>query len=438
MSSETALAGLIRLARRVGVPRLARHLSEAETNGYAFGLAYMLAARAWLVRQRAPGWPAVQHAWWSSLAEAGPSVERAKLSGRLQPADGIRLLVDGGEAFAERERLFRLARQSVDVSTYYIQADETGWSFARALAECAERGVRVRLLVDRYMLARKQRETPRLEALLRMLHAARVEVRLWHDPRRPFDSNHRKLMLVDGTTVVVGGRNCADHYRLNHWRDVDLVLEGPSVAPLARLFASVWGGASVETDGQTVFAPWFDHTPGHLTNDPTVRWSLACIETARQSLDLELPYLVGPGVLTHSLVRASRRGVRVRLLTNSAESNDLPYTNYAAYAAMRHLIDGGVDVRARRGAGRTLHSKYLVADGAWVSFGSHNLDYYSSRFCCETNLHVHSEALAQQLTHCFAEGAADSQPVELKREVLPFLRQARGLRFFNWAFKDFQ
>jgi phosphatidylserine/phosphatidylglycerophosphate/cardiolipin synthase-like enzyme len=105
---------------------------------------------------------------------------------------------------------------------------------------------------------------------------------------------------------------------------------------------------------------------------------------------------------------------------------------------MRQLIESGVEVLARRGSGRTLHSKYVVVDSAWVSFGSHNLDYYSSRFCCETNLHVGSERLAHLLEACFIEGMADSSRVDLHSEVLPFLGRAHAFRFFDWAFSDFQ
>jgi len=436
---EAALALLIHAARRLGAPRLARQLPAAEIDAYAFATAYTLGARAWLARQRAPTWRTIERSWRSCLAAAGPHRLRAQLSGTLQPADTWQLLVDSGAAFDARYRLLRAAQRSVELSTYYFQADETGWRSAQALADCARRGVRVRVLVDHAMLAHKARETPRLDRLVRLLHDAGVEVRLWHDPRRPFDSNHRKLLLIDGRTALVGGRNFADHYRLGQWRDVDLLLSGPSVRPLGRLFETVWAATTTPAEQPPApFAPWFDHTPSRLLHDATACWSLACIELAECTIDVELPYLVGPSLLTHCLVRAAQRGVRVRLLTNSAQSNDLPYTTYAAYAAMRHLLGGQVDVRARRGAGRTLHSKYLVVDGAWVSLGSHNLDYYSSRFCCETNLQVHSEALAAALEDCFADGLADSQPVDLAADVLPLLRGAHTLRLFNWLFKDFQ
>jgi cardiolipin synthase len=426
---DSTLAFAIRAARRLGVSRLARQLPEHELDAYAFSLSYMLRARTWLLLKRAPGWPAIERAWCDSLAGGAHHT----LSAVLDTSDAPRLLVDSGEAFAVRERLLDRARTSVDLSTYYFQADATGWSAARALVMCAQRGVRVRLLIDRYMLERKRRETPELATLVAYLRRGGVEVRLWHDALRPFDSNHRKILVVDNQAALVGGRNFADHYRLGAWRDVDLVVSGPSVRSLSALFDTVW--SALPPAG---FAPWFDHRPYSLLADPTARFALACIQGARRSIVLELAYLVGPNLLTRSLVHAARRDVHVRVLTNSAESTDLPYVGYAAYSALRELLAGGVEVRVRRGAGRTLHSKYLVVDDEWVLFGSHNLDYYSSRFCCETTLQVHGGALASQLTECFVDGVRDSDPPDLHAEVLPFLRRARGLEFFNWAFRDFQ
>ena len=263
-------------------------------------------------------------------------------------------------------------------------------------------------------------------------------VRLWHDPERAFDSNHRKMLLVDNRTALVGGRNFADHYRQNDWRDVDLVVRGPSVAPLCDLFEALWSSPAGADIAPRRFTPWFDYRPRLILQDPTAQFVLDCIASARRSIVLELAYLVGPSLLTRSLVSAAQRGVHVRLLTNSEASTDLPYATFAAYAAMRELLTGGVVVSVRRGAGRTLHSKYLVVDNRWVAFGSHNLDYYSSRFCCETTLQVESPELASMLTACFADGVRDSEPADLQAEVLPFLRSSPGLRFFNWAFRDFQ
>jgi cardiolipin synthase len=244
------------------------------------------------------------------------------------------------------------------------------------------------------------------------------------------------MIIVDGRTALVGGRNFADHYREDDWRDVDLVIDGPSVTPLAALFEAVWAGRASERASTPL--PWVDSVPRDIVTDPIVCGVLSAIGQARRRVDLELAYFVAHESLCGALARALGRGVRVRLLTNSAESNDLPYTTWAAYDGARRLLEAGGEVHARRGAGRTLHSKYVVIDEDWVSFGSHNLDYYSPRYCCETHLVVRDAPLAALLTAFFESGVAEATPLLLEEEVRPFLQRERVRRAFDRVFHDFQ
>ena len=158
---------------------------------------------------------------------------------------------------------------------------------------------------------------------------------------------HRKLIAVDGRTVIMGGRNFADHYRGDRWRDVDLVLEGPSAAPLADLFDQVWsatdekGDVLPESPVPRARLPWVDYTPAAILEDPMMCYTLASIHAAEKTVDIELAYLAAQEVLCAALEAALRRGVRVRVLTNSAESNDMPFSTYTAHLGMRRLGGAG-------------------------------------------------------------------------------------------------
>ena len=164
---------------------------------------------------------------------------------------------------------------------------------------------------------------------------------------------------------------------------------------------------------------------------------LSAIGAARATVDLELAYFVAHEALCSALLRAAARGVRVRLLSNSAASHDLPYAVWTAYAGYRRLLQGGCAVHARRGAGRTLHSKYVLVDGQWVCFGSHNLDYYSSRYACETNLVVRDARLGAQVADFFESGVAQATPLTLD-EVQDWLASHAARRHFDRVFRDFQ
>lgn len=177
--------------------------------------------------------------------------------------------------------------------------------------------------------------------------------------------------------------------------------------------------------------------PERATADAIAIATLAAIDGARRSVDLELAYCVLPDALCDALVRAARRGVRVCLLTNSAASTDLWFTVWAAHDCLRRLIAAGCRVHARQGRGRTLHTKLVVVDDEWVTVGSHNLDCYSTRYCCETNLLARDARLAAALRPFLDAGLADAEPVsdEAARRVC---RRSSASRLFDRLFRDFQ
>jgi len=389
----------------------------------------MLRARLWTLRKREPGWQAINDAWHRRAADSIAESKAVPLDG----GDRIRVLTTGEEGFAVRAALYASASATIDLATYYIQADETGRATVQALAACVARGVRVRLLVDRGMTVHKEREVAGTLDLLAGARDAGIAVQQWRDPKRPYDAQHRKILLIDGGAAIVGGRNIADHYSGGDWRDADLLIEGPSAAALAPLFEAVWAGETPSRNG----GPWVDYVPSRVTADEIAVATLAAIDGAHRSVDLELAYFVVPDALCDALARAARRGVRVRLLTNSAASNDLWFTVWAAHAAMERLIAAGCHVHARQGRGRTLHTKLVVVDGEWVTVGSHNLDYYSSRYCCETNLVARDARLAGALGAFFDAGLADAEAVS-DDDARAVCRQSRVSRLFDRAFRDFQ
>ena len=383
----------------------AERFTPGELRGNAYLLGSGILGALWQARRRAPSWAEVSRAWERALA-GGVGIDPA-LHGRFDPADRVELLTDNREAFALRSRLHAGARRSIDVATYYLQADETGRATAGELCAAAARGVRVRLVADETMVRKKDHEGGGVLRLVDELTAAGVAVHLWRDPARPYDANHRKLLLVDGEALVLGGRNLADHYAGPAWRDVELLIRGPSARRAEALFARTFSGAA--GPGAEPGAILQATTPADLLCHVGFLYLLQCLRAAQRTVDLENAYYFSHEAVLRQLVAARRRGVRVRVFTNSAESNDLDHASYRLYAGFRALLDAGVEVWLRRGAGRTLHAKYFVIDGEWTSVGSSNLDYYSPRFCTEVNAHAQSVELGGALTAFFEEGLTDAR-----------------------------
>lgn len=423
-AAGTLRARLLRAAfkalRRLNVGPFAA-LSDDDLAGHAHGLDYAMRATRWLRGTGAAGWPELNAAWSRGTAAWGT----------LAPEDRWELVTDNAQAFALRDRLLAQAQHTVDLSTFYFTADATGLRVARALAECARRGVRVRLLADGWAVRGKAFQDPQVFAAIRMLRAAGVDCRLFSDPQRPFDACHRKLLLVDGRTLLVGGRNHADHYAGTQWRDVELLLTGPAAAAAQASFDEAFTGEPGRHAAAGAAQPT---TPRHVAHNAWFTYLLHCARTARRSLDIENAYWFQHPAVQEEVAAACRRGVRVRVLTNSAHSNDLSFMNHRLVSGFGPLLASGAQLWLREGKGRTLHGKYFVADGEWVGFGTSNLDFYSPRFCLELGLHLRDRALGGALGEYFAQGLQDAQR----------LASAEGLRgdavsrLFDRWFPDIQ
>lgn len=162
-----------------------------------------------------------------------------------------------------------------------------------------------------------------------------------------------------------------------------------------------------------------------LQADTVVDGLLALIRHARRDLLVVSPYFVPGNDMKQAFAAARKRGVRVRVLTNSLASNDAPVA-HAGYARHRkELLDMGVqlyEMRSERaglrdslssgsGAGASramLHSKLLVIDGGLVAVGSMNLDMRSQLHNTEIALLIASQALGRQATENIETGLAES------------------------------
>ena len=169
---------------------------------------------------------------------------------------GLRLLPDGPEAFSTRIALARAARKSLDVQYYLIVPDDSGRQFLRELRDAADRGVRVRLLIDDLHAAELDDLLPGLAAhdnvQIRLFNPLPVrtggfEMRLLlsiNDFSRVNRRMHNKLFIADNSIAVTGGRNIANEYFMRsegaHFIDMDVAAIGPAVRGLSEVFDRYW------------------------------------------------------------------------------------------------------------------------------------------------------------------------------------------------------
>ncbi|MCA0943079.1 phospholipase D family protein [Salipiger pacificus] len=319
---------------------------------------------------------------------------------------GVLPLADGRDAFAARVLLARAAQQSIDAQYYIWQDDTTGLILLDELRAAAERGVRVRLLVD-------DNGIPGLDALLAELDAMpSADVRIFNPftLRNPklasylFDFSrlnrrmHNKSMTVDGIATVVGGRNIGDIYfeygEGTHFFDVDALALGPIVGDVSTSFDRYWNSASAydadllldpfvtpalaeagrEARGSSVGNGYLKvvaesrlvsglkggaldlewGTAELIVDDPakglgraTVKSKIAermfdLVGGVESQLDLVSAYFIPGERGTEALITLARKGARVRVLTNALEATDVMPV-HAAYMRYREpLLAGGV------------------------------------------------------------------------------------------------
>lgn len=173
---------------------------------------------------------------------------------------GLLLVTSNLHAFAIRALAARSAERSLDLQYYYWKDDLTGGLLARELITAADRGVRVRVLLDDINTKGDD------SAYLALDSHPNIEIRLFNPSRsranvlrrgiemalRAFSVTrrmHNKAWIADGRMAIVGGRNIGDAYfdaaETSNFRDMDLVLLGLAVQQAETVFDDYWNSSVV-------------------------------------------------------------------------------------------------------------------------------------------------------------------------------------------------
>jgi cardiolipin synthase C len=198
-----------------------------------------------------------------SASSAFPDTAETRLGRAISPLvaahpgdSGIHPLRNAHDAFAARVMLTQAAERSLDIQYYIWRADTSGTLLFEALRAAADRGVRVRLLLD-------DANTAGLDATLAALDAhPNIEVRLFnpflHRNRRVLDyasdfsrvirRMHNKSFTIDNQVTIVGGRNVGDEYfgvpTAVAFEDLDVIAVGPVVHEVSSAFDRYWASDS--------------------------------------------------------------------------------------------------------------------------------------------------------------------------------------------------
>jgi phosphatidylserine/phosphatidylglycerophosphate/cardiolipin synthase-like enzyme len=446
--------------------RLARVASRLRADGYPVVAIVYTGPH----RPRTSGFEALRPAEmaareWTASPPPAPArtlADRLSAIAGATATHGNRVEVELDNPTARRWLLEALARarERVLFQVYMAAGDDVGTAVELALAATAARGVAVRVLVDS-LHALHGSLGARNPLLDRLAARPGVELRL----SRPVTTLpsledlkqriHRKLAIVDGEVALAGGRNLSHEYytgfgevaltpgsawREVPWLDAGARVEGPAVADLEAVFREAWleaGGAGFPIGTRPPAGPSPVRVVTHdgLRDAATLEAFLALIDTARSHVYAinGFPLLLE---IQHALLRALRRGVRVRTLfghltpTHGGKPFGGPWST--ARTAATELVHSRMDALVEAGAEAYrlavpeqpgwepglgivrphVHAKVLTADGEACAVGSANLDVTAGYWESEVLLVVEDPAVTRAVEARASQLMAGSDRVD--------------------------
>jgi cardiolipin synthase len=336
------------------------------------------------------------------------------------------LLNNGNAFYPAMLAAIDAAEVSITIEAYIYWAGDIGQRFAAALAARARDGVRVKILLDAVGSASIGGD------ILQTLEGGGCQL-AWYNRIRWWTigrfnhRTHRKTLIIDGQVGFTGGAGIADHWMGNaegpdHWRDMQVRIEGPAVVPLQTGFATNWLQSTGELISGSEFYPEQSEVgtvsvqtlmSSPETGASTVRTmyylSIVC---ARRSIHIANPYFVPDEAAIDTLIEARARGVDVRVIV-SGRRNDNWLARQNSVRLSGRLLAAGIVILEYNDT--MLHHKTMVVDGAWVTIGTTNFDNRSFAHNEESNICVYDTELAAQLEETFTADEHRCERLTLER-----------------------
>jgi cardiolipin synthase len=336
-----------------------------------------------------------------------PSVRDPLFSQSMELYTGLRISkgnavqqVNNGDVYTTLWRDLRAAQHTITVQMYYSRPGAVADTMAAILKERARAHIRVLFVLDAFGSQNLKKEW------MDSLQAAGVEVGLlrqlhWYSLHNASDRSHVRVVVVDGKVGYTGGFGLADYWlgdgrHKGQWRDSNARFEGPAVMALQAAFAAAWAECTGELIAGDIFFPKAAFRPddggveaGVFFASPTTgstpaeRFVALSIASARKTLYVANSYFVPDDDFRKLLVGARQRGVDVRILTVSDET-DVKTTLWAGRDRYEQMLAAGIRIYEYQPT--MMHSKTFVVDGMWGSIGSMNFDNRSLAFNNESNL----------------------------------------------------
>ena len=346
----------------------------------------------------------------------------------------VEIYTDGKEYFAHLYEAVSTAKEFIHIQSYIIKNDELWQALEKLLYKKVKEGVQVRILYDS-MGCRKmgKRDWERIQrkgiqvgeffpAFFKRLHL-RINYR-----------NHRKIIVIDGTSAYVGGFNIGREYlgldkKFGYWRDTHLRISGSAAVSLHVRFILDWNYATKQNlfENENLvheFVPGQGKegvqiiSSGPDTQNQEIRDNYQkLIGKARDHVYIQTPYLVPDEIIVNEIKMAAYSGIDVKIMIPCKPDHPLVY--WATYSYVGELIDAGVKCYTYDNG--FLHAKGVMSDGLVCSYGTANMDVRSFALNFEVNATIYSQKTTSKLEKIFEED------LEYCTEITPEVYAKRSL-----------
>ena len=410
----------------------------------------------------------------------------------IKTKTGVYVLEDGSGSMVARAWLTEYAEKTIDIQYFIFSTDNVGLIACDYLIRAADRGVKIRIIVDDIMVDSD------IEDILTFASHKNISVKIYNpgvnlgknifnkihkfttDFRGSNQRMHNKTFVVDGTVVITGGRNIADEYfdydHEYNFRDRDILLIGKESKKIQKSFNQFWE-SDLSKNVSTVVAERpknmystnkFKNLHEYACNPdnfwPQIRQRIATLPTtfkniqksgnliwlddisfisdlpgknngskglggggisttalinlikkAKTSIDIQTPYLITTELSQNLFKEAVKRGVKIRILTNSLASTDNVEAFSSYQTDRKKLLKTGIRIFEFRpdAAERTkimtgelqeklnhkpifgLHAKSMVIDNHTTVIGTFNLDPRSANLNTECIVIVNSDEITK-------------------------------------------
>jgi putative cardiolipin synthase len=355
-----------------------------------------------------------------------------------------------------RLRALESAESSIDIQIFLWKKDHSGKLIMAEILAAADRGVKVRLLIDDTFTIQQD------QILTDINHHPNIDIRIYNPFKRRYNSfsmrflmnvtefsridhrMHNKVLIVDNHVTIMGGRNLGDNGSITPFISTifDLYWANPWSFPVEKILRKRPKDIEIQTRPRTLFFPlnenhqqritaWkrfkeqateaeysvlydlpLEANPKNRTDDNFTLDIYKLISDAKSSVDIISPYFIPTPELEEAIFNAEQRGVEVRILTNSLQSNNHTIAHSFYRKHMEKYVDSGAELHEYRAWARDrnlfmyppsenktlgLHAKIILIDDDLSLIGSANLDPRSLNINSELGILLKSEKLCAQL-----------------------------------------